>query len=327
MNDAILALTNSEDGVHSEVVISKLQNIGERVFRMDSDRFAGGELRVDVSVGQQFRGFSLKDEGDILNSDEIKSVWYRRPNLFSLTTKDLVQKAYGEEELRSFLAGIWLLVPERVFWVSGPDAIDRAKKKMYQLEVARMLGLPTLPTIASNDSERIRSFYDECGGKIVFKAICEEFLDYGERGFTIPTTFITPNHLAKLNLVRKLPGIFQKFVEKKYELRVTVVGDKIFPVKISPRGNPLPTIDWRHPACIRELCYSPTNLSDTISEACWKMVRELGLEFGAFDFVADEKGELSFLEINPNGQWYWLEEQAGVQISNAVVDILRYGRR
>jgi len=327
MKKAVLVLTNTEDGMHSDIVISKLLERGERVFRMDSDRLATGELRVLFSCDSQQTKFVFEDGTNCIASDEIKSVWYRRPNRFNLRINDQVQKTYAEREFTSFLDGLWAIIPKSVFWVSNPRALEHARKKMHQLELARTMGLAIPRTIISNDPLKVKAFYDLCGGRVIFKAIYHEFLDYGTRAFNIPTTLITPTHLAQIDLVRTLPTLFQEFIEKKYELRVTVVGERVFPVKIDSQANPLTVVDWRNPTYINDLHYSPIELSEKVSKICLGMLDNLGLSFGAFDFAVDTRNELYFLEVNPNGQWYWLEDKAKVLISDAMVDILSEERR
>lgn len=327
MKEAILALTNTEDGMHSDIVIAKLLERGERVFRMNSDRLTAGMLRVRFSANSQGVGFVFEDGADRIASDEVKSVWYRRPNHFNLTINDPVQKVHAERELVSFFDNLWAIVPGDAFWLSRPRALEHARKKIYQLELARSMGLRIPRTIVSNNPDDIRAFYESCGGRIIFKAIYHEFLDYGTKAFNIPTTLVTSAHLARLDLIRTLPTLFQECLDKKYELRVTVVGEKIFPVKIDSQSNPLTVVDWRNPSCINNLKYSPAELPEEISGVCLEMLKTLGLSFGAFDFVVNDKDELYFLEVNPNGQWYWLEHKTGVLISDAIVDILKLERR
>jgi biotin carboxylase len=40
------------------------------------------------------------------------------------------------------------------------------------------------------------------------------------------------------------------------------------------------------------------------------------------DFVLDESGEYYFLEMNPNGQWAWIEEKTGADLFGALVNVL-----
>lgn len=323
MKKTVLVLTNTEDGMHSDIVIQKLLECGEKIFRMDSDRLATGALRVCFTADSRQTRFVFEDDTGHVASDEVKSVWYRRPNCFNLAINDPIQKTYAELELISFLDGLWTLIPKDVFWLSKPQALEHARKKIRQLELARTMGLQIPRTIISNNPNDVRAFYKSCGGRIIFKAIYHEFLNYGKKAFNIPTTLVTPAHLAHLDLVRTLPAMFQECISKKYEIRITVVGKKVFPVKIDSQSNSLSVVDWRNPVCINDLKYSPMELPKEVSDICTEMLDKFGLSFGAFDFIMGLKNELYFLEVNPNGQWYWLEEKAGVLISDAIVDILR----
>ncbi len=208
------------------------------------------------------------------------------------------------------------------FWLNNPIYLNTARKKIYQLFLAREAGFRVPKTIITNHPGRVKEFYDECGGKIVFKAIQGELLDYGEKSFSIPTTLVTDQHLENLGMVRKTPALFQESIEKAYELRITVVGDKIFPVKIEPLVDISHAVDWRYPELMDKLSYSQVVLRERISAFCFWLLRKLHLSFGAFDFLVGKDGEIYFLEINPNGQWYWLEDRAGLLISDAIVDIL-----
>ncbi len=326
MKKAVLVLTNTEDGAHSEVVISKLRAGGERVFRMNSDRISTGALKIKLVADSRDTNFVFEDNGDRLVSEEIGSVWYRRPNHFNLSIRDPVQKAYAEREITSLLEGLWTLVSPEVVWVSKPSALEAGRKKVNQLKLGREMGLRIPRTVVSNDPAEVRSFYEDCGGKMIFKAIYHEFLNYGDKAFNIPTTLIQPQHLDRLDLVRNMPALFQEFIEKRYEFRVTVVGEQVFAVKIDSQSNPLTVVDWRNPACINDLSYSVAELPGGVTDVCIEMLRRLDLAFGAFDFVVSTAGELYFLEVNPNGQWYWLEHQTGVLISDAIVDTLKQGR-
>ena len=328
MKKTVLVLTNSEDGQHSEVVISKLAARDEQVFRFDSDALSSGKAKILFASARGGAEFIIEQDGRSVSSADVKSVWYRRPNRFKLEIRDPVQKSFAEAELRSFLEGLWAILENRnVFWLSKPAALERGRKKLLQLELAARKGMRTPPTIVTNDPEEVRRFYTACAGKMVFKAIYHEFLDYGDRAYNIPTTLIGPEHLPKLDLVRRSPTLFQQYIEKDHELRVTAVGERAFAAKIDSQKNPLAVVDWRTPKCVQNLDYSKAELDPGVEAFCREMLRDLDLAFGAFDFIVDKKGELWFLEVNPNGQWYWLEDRAGLLISDAIVDILRAERR
>ena len=327
MKNAVLVLTNSEDGKHTDVVIEKLQRANQNTFRFDSDRFASGKITIDFETNNQKCGFIISSHNQILNSKNIKSVWYRRPNHFNLQIKDSIQRRYAEEEIRNLLEGLCAIIPQDVFWLSNPRNLEQARKKLFQLKLARELGFLVPETIVTNNPNRVRKFLKKHNDRIVFKAIYHEFLNYGNSAFNIPTTLITERHLANLGLVRKMPALFQKFIEKEYELRVTIVEDKIFAVRINSQVNPLTVVDWRHPEYIDKLSYVQVEFPCKIAKLCLHMLTNLGLAFGAFDFAMSKDGKLYFLEVNPNGQWYWLEDLAGVLISDAIINALSKERR
>ena len=321
MRDAILVLTNSKDGRHSDIVISKLEQYGQRVFRFDSDRFTRAEIEIGFSTERGDSGFDMASAGGTVSSKEIKSVWYRRPNFLDLKIKNEVQRRYAQEEITNLLEGLWTSMPN-VFWLSNPTSLHVARKKLYQLYLATEMGFMVPKTIVTNNPNKVREFYSQCGGKIVFKAIHGEVLDYREKPLNIPTTLITDQHLGSIDLVRRMPGLFQEFIEKDYELRVTVVGDKIFPIKVQPLVDISFAVDWRHPQLMDNLSYSLVELPERVSLFCLSLLEKLKLSFGAFDFVIGKDGNTYFLEINPNGQWYWLEDRTGILISDAITDIL-----
>ncbi|WP_329091666.1 hypothetical protein [Streptosporangium sp. NBC_01469] len=51
-------------------------------------------------------------------------------------------------------------------------------------------------------------------------------------------------------------------------------------------------------------------------------MRDLGLRFGALNFVVDHEGRYWFLEVNPCGQWDWNQAATGLPISDAIADEL-----
>lgn len=61
---------------------------------------------------------------------------------------------------------------------------------------------------------------------------------------------------------------------------------------------------------------------DQIREAVSQLLARLRLRFDALDFVVTPQDEWMFLEINPNGQWAWLQDATGLPIAAAIADAL-----
>ena len=112
------------------------------------------------------------------------------------------------------------------------------------------------------------------------------------------------------------PIYLQHYITKQFEVRVTLIREFAYCVKIDSTDK----VDWRHEKTINH--YQLIKLPEAIYLQCLKMLQTLELDFGAFDFIVDEKGEWVFLEVNPNGQWLWLEKELGLDISERIVDLL-----
>ena len=86
--------------------------------------------------------------------------------------------------------------------------------------------------------------------------------------------------------------------------------------------------DWRagHDKDMGELAFEPYALPDKIARQCVVLTRQLGLPFGAIDLVQDDAGETWFLEINPNGQWAFVDKVTADKIGKAIAQMLERGK-
>ena len=118
------------------------------------------------------------------------------------------------------------------------------------------------------------------------------------------------------------PNLFQAHIKKLYDERVTMVGEKAFAVLIDSQSNVDTLVDWRRGEC--PLKHTKRELPDKVLKQCISLLQTLNLRFGAIDFILDKNSNFIFLEINPNGQWAWIEKQTEYQISNEIVNLLEH---
>jgi glutathione synthase/RimK-type ligase-like ATP-grasp enzyme len=121
--------------------------------------------------------------------------------------------------------------------------------------------------------------------------------------------------------VRHSPCLFQEYVPKAFELRVTVVRDRVFAAEIHSQALAATRHDWRRPE-LSDVPHRPHELPEAIAGRCVCLVARLGLQFGAIDMIYTPSGEYVFLEINPNGQYGWIEDRTGMRISQAIAEAL-----
>ncbi|MGA7733332.1 MAG: alpha-L-glutamate ligase, partial [Chloroflexia bacterium] len=198
-------------------------------------------------------------------------------------------------------------------WVNPRGADDAAHHKPYQWAVAHEVGLTLPRTLVTNMPEAAREFVNEVGvGRTIFKAFLASYEAWRE------TRLVESEDLERLDLVRYAPVIFQEYVEG-VDIRVTVVADQVFAAEIDARNTSYP-VDMR--MVIGEAALKPTKLPPKVHKQLLKLQRRLGLSYGAIDMRRTLDGEYVFFEVNPAGQWLFVEQRTGLPISQAVADLL-----
>ena len=173
-------------------------------------------------------------------------------------------------------------------------------------------------TVVSNDG-RLPAIKKET--KYAIKTLDPGLLKTDDKEAFIYTNIVTGGELIKNNL-RSAPVVIQEYLFPKLDIRVTVVGRKVFAVKILRQGKKIDG-DWRR-IKKEELEYIPIKLPDDISQLCINLVKKLGLIFGAID-LAFANGEYYFLEINPTGEWAWLVNSVNFPIHKEIAYLLAQG--
>lgn len=263
--------------------------------------------------------------GKILDLTKVKSVWYRRP--VSPNTNPILSEAeqdFVQAESRSALLGLWRTLD--CFWVSQPDKIREAENKLEQLERAKSVGFEVPKTLVTNDPASVHEFLEKCKEGIIAKPICENHIATPEGMKLIYSNLITQEHKDLIPSVKYSPVIFQEYVPKKFEIRVNVFGRSVFATEIHSQESVHEDVryDWRKGAS-KDIPHKPHLLSKNIESICRRIVGAYELEFAALDLILTPSDEYYFLEINPNGQWAWIEPLTKQPLRQAIIDLLMEG--
>lgn len=309
---SILVLTGQDD-ITADAVVEELANRGEHVVRYDTADFPTASRLAVSLTGDGWTG-SLTGPRAV-RLETVKSVWWRRPNEFR-TPDDWPghARALAVSEARSGLLGVLGSLPAR--WINHPAADAAANYKPRQLATAARCGLDVPRSVITSDPEHARAFMAD--GEVVYKGLGGGVLGpSGQRRF-LPVALVSANHVD--DGVRGTAHLFQERVDKAYEVRLTVIGDRMFPVAIHA-GSESARLDWRtdYPS----LTYEPVAMPRDVAEGVRRLMAELGLFFGALDFAVTPDGRWVFFEVNPNGQWHWLAVRAGVPLVGAMADALQ----
>jgi hypothetical protein len=291
--------------VHAVEVALVLRELGHEVVLWNGADFPTRQC-ASVELGPS--GVSFAVAGAELDFDDrpFDVVWQRRVIPPVLPERmHPGDRPVAERECQAFVAGLWQLVSPGAFWVNPPAARERASAKLVQLREARAAGLETPRTLSSNDPARIRAFLRELGGTGIYKAFTPAQWEDGDKLAVLLTSDVRADSLPPDEVLRLTPGIFQPRIEKSHELRVTVIGERVVTARLDSQAHEATRLDWR--ARSVDLAVAPDVLPGEVERAVRELMRRLGLVFGCLDLIVTPEGRHVFLEVNPMGQFLWLE--------------------
>ncbi len=312
----VLIITNKED-VHTDLVLRELERRYQSVIRFHPDEFP---TRMQITYRDEGASVAITDSMKSFEVEEITSVWYRRPlpTVLDRRIGSPSHRKFAADESEHFIENLYALL-EHARWVNPFYAGRRARCKLLQIQIGRRFGLIFPKTIVTNDPNEARSFIESCRGDVVYKSVRVGLLHEPDGSSKlIFTTKLGTEDLKRLDQVRLAPCTFQEYVPKQLEIRATVVREQVFACAIHSQDREKTRIDWRHGGAHLEK-YS---LPDHVVQQLISVTRELGLMYGAFDIILTPDGRYVTLEVNPNGQWAFIEGLAGMPISQALASLL-----
>jgi len=314
----ILFITNKED-ITIDILVDKLNKKSINYYRLNTEDLIE---KIDINIDLKQSSFLLYDKIKKIhiNINNIKSVYYRRPKLPELLLLDNISESernYLKHECFYILQGIYDFLNIK-FWINSYWSILKAENKILQLQVAKKVGLKIPNSLITNNVSLAKKFNSkqEC----VIKPIKSGFIKDIDDPQIIFTNIFNPlkNEIEKVSL---FPTYFQSHIKKQADIRVTIVGKNFFVAKICSQDKKSTSVDWRAGKNY-DLKYEHIELPKKVQESCKKFMKALHLNYGALDFILEPNGEYCFLEINPNGQWGWIEKRLNLPISDAIIDLL-----
>lgn len=316
----VLVISNKSD-VTSDFII---KNLKER--DIDFYRFNTEELTKTCSITLDFLTSTFLLSDSVLKKHfdlkEFSSVYFRRPELPLIDESGMSsgEILFLKNEISFTLEGIYKIL-RNAYWVSSVYAIREAENKIYQLELAKKIGFEIPDSIITNSFIDTTTFYERNHECCIIKPIKSGLIENKKESKIVFTSSL--EHSPKCQeQIKMSPNFFQNHIPKIGDVRVTVVGKKAFSTLIHSQEESETQVDWRRGENV--LKHTRIQLPDDILNKCIELLISLNLSFGAIDFILDKNNNYVFLEINPNGQWGWIQHQTGYDISNEIVNLLEY---
>lgn len=313
----ILIASHSKDRVVIQPVVDLLQKQGEDVLVYLADKVATGEVRAGIVVDHEARSTFFYGDREFFPED-VEAAWYRRPNVFGPQELNEAHLIYLDGQRKACQDALWFSIPaER--WLNSPTILDSlVEDKIVQLYVAHEVGFRVPRSVISNDWNLA---YQSFGNPEVIVKLPNGRMFFNKKPHHMVTTVIDQKKYKAIAKTVPFPGIWQEFIPKKKEWRITVIGDKVFPASIYTSKKA--RADWRkHQFDGRTVKFKAERPPLEIEKLCVKMLKRLNTHFGAFDLIEQEDGTFIFLEVNLNGSYHWLVNKFGLPMPEAIAEEL-----
>jgi MvdD family ATP-grasp ribosomal peptide maturase len=322
---SILIITHSDDNECVARVADAIARKGGHTIRFDTDLYPTA-VRLTAYYGASG---SVSDERLTLTNDEgefdlreVTAVWHRRLNFGARLPANLDKQLRHASLGETIAAAHGRLASLKAFRMDHLQHIRHAENKQLQLQVARELGLDIPRTLTTNDPVATRAFAETCETGIVTKML-SSFAIYEEgKELVVFTDPVQPEDLRDLSGLSLCPATFQELLPKALEIRATVVGHRIMSAAVDSQVSERATHDWRRDGVSMVQDWRPYQLPPDVEEKVLRLMDYFSLNYGAIDIILTPDNRHVFLELNPSGEFFWLERAPGLPISDAIADLL-----
>lgn len=241
--------------------------------------------------------------------EDTSLLWWRK-----LTGKPRFPETFIDEEARDLVTNdcratlLGLAITQfKGLWMSHPEATRVAENKLVQLTAAHKVGLRIPRTLISQDLITVRKFCSELDYKVVVKTVA------GTHKTSVMAGHVTPEMLTD-EAVSLCPAIYQEMIQGINHLRVCCFGNQIHTALLTTDQ-----LDWRYPL---NATAEPYEVDEITKGKLYDVLTSLNLEMGVMDMKLTPEGEPVWLEVNPQGQFLFLEELCGMPLTNIFTEFL-----
>ena len=316
----ILIITNKDD-VTVDFIVRELQARDIQYYRLNTEDIPD-KIHVNFDLNQNSYHLVDKIKNVKLNLLNFSSVYYRRPLLSDFDYIDevsLQELNYLRNEITYILEGIYKVLRNK-YWLNDVYSIREAENKIYQLQMAQEVGFRIPISLISNESEQVYNQIRKNNNDCIIKPIKSGNMKDAKHPKVVFTTKLSDEQIENNERIESFPIFIQENINKQFDLRITVIGNNVYTAQIHSQLDKDSEVDWRKGQQILE--HSNHELPNEIVGMCIELTKKMKLNYSAIDMILDKRGNYIFLEINPNGQWAWIEKRLDFPLSKRIVDML-----
>jgi MvdD family ATP-grasp ribosomal peptide maturase len=318
----ILIITYSEDNECIDMVKTAVKEKNGGTYRFNTDLFPTGIQLSLVESNKKKRVVITGPEGE-LNLEEITGIWYRRVRLGDKIPQAMDPELRKASILEARTVFFGFLESVDTFILDRVSKIRIASHKQLQLQIAKKLGLKIPRTLTSNNPGEVREFFPTCKHGMITKMLASFSVYEGDKEKVVFTNLVKEEDLEDLDGLSFCPMTFQENVPKKLELRITIVGNQVFTASLDSKASQLAQNDWRKDGLGLIDSWEAYSLPSGIETKLLQLMDYFALNYGAVDMIVTPDNKHVFLEINPAGEFFWLETyNPKFPISRSIADVL-----
>lgn len=306
----LLVLTNSRD-VTADYLLTRLHVAQVSFIRIDTDTILE-KLSLSYTLGKPILGIDQKH----YSPTDFSNVWYRRPErLRSKLIPDTPEGLFTLDEWGESIEGFLAHIP-RSRWMNHPAANSTASRKLEQLTNAQKLGLLVPETLLTQDEISLGQFFEKHNKEIIVKPLGRATIERqdGNSDSVIFTNRVTEHDIEDLKDLQSCPTLFQHAIPKKADVRITIVDRSMYAMELTAQdeqGNQRCDIRRNN---MSDVSYRGIDIPIPIANKIARLMKLYELRFAAIDMVIGKDDRWYFLEVNPNGQWAWIDLYGGASI-------------
>jgi ATP-GRASP peptide maturase of grasp-with-spasm system len=229
-------------------------------------------------------------------------------DLFKLLNKEL-----------SLVSGSFFNLFSKKKWLTKPEALK--VNKLDVLNLAKSVGFNVPDTIVTNSREICLCFLKK-HEHIITKCISDAGYFKAYDQYHVLYT----SQVGKTDLDNApeyfYPSLFQKFIKKKYELRVFFLNDQCYAMAIFSQKNDKTKVDFRRYDNSAPNRTVPYKLPKSLQRKIISLMKRLCLNTGSIDLLVSSDNEYVFLEVNPVGQFGMVSKPCNFGLENIIAKYL-----
>ncbi|NVO10315.1 MAG: grasp-with-spasm system ATP-grasp peptide maturase [Bacteroidales bacterium] len=260
--------------------------------------------KIKIELDNQDSNILLND----IDVSKSNAVWYRRGTInFQVPTKKVEDKYKINEKISSHLNKELSKIRDYIHKnfdynnkSIGNYEVAINTNKLYILDQAKKNKLKIPPTLITDNRDDLEIFYKKHGA-LITKAISEAPLLSIENH----VAYFYTSEVADISNFPKMffPSLFQKKIEKAYEVRVFFIKNKYYSMAIFSQNDSATSADFRNYNTQKPNRTVPYKLPSVVKKRLKNLMKDLKINTGSIDLLVDKNNDFFFLEVNPVGQY------------------------